>query len=187
MYAAAQRFRSASEEIRVHHSARKKGRGMSFLKRVKAALGIGAIWGALAGAVGAVAGGVAGLLTGGAVTLFLLGGGVAGVAGFALGSAFGGVLSLAERNRTLGELSVGRAGFWGAVVGAALPLAGAALMLTFGDPVLGMRTLLTAAVAGASSYGVLTATLAAGTVALAKRASPELHGGDELTDDRLLS
>jgi hypothetical protein len=160
---------------------------VSFLRRVKAALGIGSIWGVVAGSVGALAGGVSGLVTGGALSLFLLGGAVAGVVGFVLGSAFGGILSLMEGKRTLGELTVRRAGLWGALVGTAVPLLGGVVVLLFGDPVLGIRGLITAALAGAASYGLITAALAAGTVALAKRASPELHAGQEPESDRLLS
>ena len=92
------------------------------LRKLKAALGIGSIWGIAFGAVGTALGGLI------STTSFMnsaLGLGVGfGVAGFLLGASFGGLLSVMEGRRTLDELTARRAALWGFVVGAAVALVG---------------------------------------------------------------
>ena len=86
---------------------------------------------------------------------------VFGIVGFLSGSLFALVMAIAERRRTLSELSVGRAAGWGALASAALPL------LTTIDN--GMLVI----------FAPLGAVFAATSVALAKReARRELAAGD---------
>ncbi len=155
------------------------------LRKLKAALGIGSIWGIAFGAVGTALGGLI------STTFFLssaLGlGVVAGVAGLILGAGFGGLLSVMEGRRTLDELTAHRAALWGFVVGAAVALVGtiAVASLTgvvgIAGSLLGLpipiALQLTALAAGAASYGAVTAGLAAATVSLAKRSPSELQSG----------
>ena len=147
----------------------------SWWRRVRAALGLGAIWGLATGLVGTVAGGVAGLYVGEVVYLATIGGVITGSLGVALGTGFASLLSLMERNRTLSELSVARGGAWGFVAGAALPLLANLMTIALFGSSVAVGTLIPALLGGAVSYGVLTAALACGTVALAKRAPSELE------------
>ena len=152
---------------------------------MKAALGIGTIWGIALGAVGTALGGLI------STTSFLssaLGlGVVAGVTGLVLGAGFGSLLSVMERQRTLDELTAHRAALWGFVVGAAVALVGTIAVASLTDLVRIAESLLglpipiglqlTAIAAGAVSYGAVTAGLAAATVSLAKRSPSELQSG----------
>lgn len=57
---------------------------------------------------------------------------VYGIYGFEVGMLFGSVLALAERRRTIEQLNAWRIAGWGAVAGAAVPLATTALVLLSG-------------------------------------------------------
>ncbi len=163
-------------------------------RKLKAALGIGTIWGIALGAVGTALGGLI------STTSFLssaLGlGVVAGVAGLVLGVGFGGLLSVMEGRRTLDDLTAHRAALWGFVVGAAVALVGTIAVASLSDAVrmaegiLGLpipiALQLTALVAGAASYGAVTAGLAAATVSLAKRNPLELQSGSNASAPDLL-
>ncbi len=145
------------------------------LRKLKAVLVIGSIWGIAAGAVGALGGfGVA-----------------MGVTGLVLGAGFGGLLSVMEGRRTLDELTPRRAALWGFVAGAAVALAGTiAFADVFWVAVSGMGlpigVQLTAIAAGAASYGAVTAGLAAATVSLAKRSPSEVQSGSSASAQDLL-
>ncbi len=151
----------------------------TLIKKLKAALGIGAIWGVTAGAVGTAFGAF--------LSSALVFGVGFGVAGLVLGAGFGGLLSAMEGRRTLDELTAHRAALWGFVVGAALALVGTIAVASLTDVVRIAESLLglpiptglqlTAIVTGAASYGAVTAGLAAATVSLAKRSPSELHSG----------
>ena len=136
------------------------------LRKLKAVLVIGSIWGIAAGAVGALGGfGVA-----------------MGVTGLVLGAGFGGLLSVMEGRRTLDELTPRRAALWGFVAGAAVALVGTVALadvfwIAVGEMGLPIGVQLTAIAAGAASYGAVTAGLAAATVSLAKRSPSELESG----------
>lgn len=88
----------------------------------------------------------------------LLIGSLFGLAGFLCGSAFGLLVSLAERRQSLRTLSVARTTFWGALGSATLPF------LTFMPD--GMAPI----------FGVLGAVCAGTTVAIARRVA--LREGD---------
>ncbi len=163
------------------------------LRKLKATLGIGSIWGIAAGAVGTVLGGLSGLPTLSSIMVFGVG---AGVAGFILGAGFGGLLSVMEGRRTLDELTANRAALWGFVVGTALALVGIIAVASLTSVVevavsglgLPIGVQLTAIAAAAASYGAVTAGLAAATVSLAKRSPSELQSGsDALARDLLVS
>ena len=96
-------------------------------RRVKAAFGLGAIWGATAGIAGTVGGVIAGLIGGVPVLLAGFSGVAMGTIGFVLGAGFATGLTLLHGNRTLDELSVGKAAGVGFLVGGGLV---AALNLT---------------------------------------------------------
>ena len=149
-----------------------------WLRRLRGVLGIGAVWG-VAGAIAGGVGGVVAFLLGSMPLLpavLELGMGAAGV-GIVLGSAFAGVLTLAEGRRTLEQLTPARAALWGSVAGAGLIASWGVLMIaTFGSMV-PLSQLLPVIVSAVGSYGLLSGGLAAGTVALARRAPDELTVG----------
>lgn len=76
---------------------------------------------------------------------------ILGLVGLLSGVGFASLLSLAERRRALGELSLGRVALWGMLGSAAVPL------LMGADASMGVLT------------GTLGALFAAGSVALARR------------------
>ena len=156
-----------------------------FLRRLKGVLGIGVIWsGVGAAATSIVAFGAA--LVGQVAWIDVVGLGAAGMAvGLVLGSAFATALALLERRREFDELSTRRAAVWGGLVGAAAPV-GLALAVS---PLVGWAPFLDSAlllslVSGSFAYGGVCAALAAGTLALARRAPAELEPAD---DDMRLS
>ena len=105
----------------------------SLIKKLKAALGIGSIWGIAFGAVGAALGA---LIPMGSFVSSVLAFGVGfGVAGLILGAGFGGLLSVMEGRRTLDELTAHRAALWGFVVGAAVALVGTIAVASLTDVV----------------------------------------------------
>jgi len=87
--------------------------------------------------------------------------------GFIMGSAFAGILSLTERHRRLGDLSLRRVALWGALGGLVF-LGGFSLL--YGPPNLVSWLVMTS----------LSAGLASGSVALAKRADSKLIEGDDV-------
>ena len=157
------------------------------IRKLKAALGIGSVWGIAFGAVGTALGGL--ISTGSFLSSALVFGVGFGIAGLILGVGFAGLLSVMEGRRTLADLTAHRAALWGFVVGAAVALVGtiAVVSLTnvvgIAESLLGLvipiGLQLTALAAGAASYGAVTAGLAAATVSLAKRNPSELQSGSD--------
>lgn len=166
------------------------------LRKLKAALGIGSIWGIATGAVGTALG-LSLLPTGSFLTSALVFGFGFGVAGLVLGAGFGGLLSVMEGRRTLDDLTAHRAALWGFLVGAAVALVGTIAVASLTDVVriaesslgipipIGLQ--LTAIAAGAASYGAVTAGLAAATVSLAKRSPSEVQSGSNASARDLLA
>jgi len=155
-------------------------------RRVRGALGIGTLWAGAAGVVGSLIGGIAGLFVGEFAYFTMIGGLGSAMMGLVFGSGFAAVLSLMERNRTLDELSAKRAGAWGFMVGVAVPLIGNLVSLVLVGSSVPTERLIPALLAGSASYGLVTALLSAGTVALAKREPSSLGpgGGEALLIDR---
>lgn len=133
-----------------------------WLGRIRGALGMGFTW-----ATAWLGAGTAlwlGFLIGGARVDLLEFAVLFSVTGMVSGTAFAGVLSIAERKRQLGELSLPRFAGWGAMVG------------------LGVSLVLMAALGGTATgqllyAGVLTtlgAGSAAGSLALARKAESDL-------------
>jgi hypothetical protein len=81
------------------------------------------------------------------------------VSGFLAGASFAGILSVAERNHSLEELSLKRVGLWGAIGASVLTL----LPLAYGVPIGYL-------LAPILINGGVGAGMAAGSVALARRA-----------------
>ncbi len=162
----------------------------SLIRKLKAALRIGAIWGIATGAVGTTLG----VLSPGSFWSSALFFGVAmGVTGLVLGVGFGGLLSVMEGRRTLDELTPNRAALWGLVAGAAVALVGAIVVASLkgvgvvaGGLGIPIAVQLIAIGAGAVSYGAVTAGLAAATVSLAKRSPSELPAGSSGSERDLL-
>ena len=163
------------------------------LRKLKAALGIGSLWGIAASPIGMALG--AWLLpTGSVLSSALLFGAYTGGAGLTLGVGFGALLSVMEGRRTLDELTPSRAALWGFVVGAAVTIVGTLAVTSLmgvgiaasglGIPV---AVQLTAIAAGAVAYGAVTAGLAAATVSLAKRSPSELQSGSDSSAPDLLT
>ncbi len=139
-------------------------------RRVRGALGLGAIWGSAAGLFGIVGGALAGLFGGLPMLIAGFSGVAMGTIGFMLGAGFGSVLTLLHGDRTLDELSIKRAAGLGFLAGAGLTLGlNVVGWLVVGSAV-PLSVVVPALVAGSISYGVVTAVLASGTVAVARRA-----------------
>ena len=160
------------------------------MRKLKAALGIGAIWGIATGAAGTTLGV---LSPGSFLSSALFYGAVTGVTGLVLGVGFGGLLSMMEGRRTLDELTPHRAASWGFVVGAAVALVGIIAVASLkgvgiaaGELGIPIGVQLTAIATGAVSYGTVTAGLAAATVSLAKRSPSELQSGSNGSARHLL-
>jgi hypothetical protein len=97
---------------------------------------------------------------------------IGGFFGFVLGSGFASILSLTERNRTLGELSLPRVGLWGAIGGLLVTVA---FNLVFGGTIYWGAVL---------TIAIFSAGFSSGSVALAKRDDATLIEG---ADEALLS
>ena len=154
-----------------------------WLRKFRGMLGIGTLWGLIGSVVGGIGGLISGIVGGGsfpgtvATGMFWV-----GSVGFLLGSGFAGVLMVMERRRTLEELTPGRAAIWGALAGAAVPAVGILISVGLSGSVLSLSELVVVGLAAAGSYGALTAGLAAGTLALAKKAPAALEAGSPLDD-----
>ncbi len=157
-----------------------------WLRRLRGIVGIGVLWGAAGTALGTI-GALIGIVSGGLPMSDLIEIGLgAGGLGFVLGSSFAGVLTMLEGRHTLEELSPGRAALWGGMAGAGVAIVVGAFLLPELLAVLSFRQLLPFLVAASGSYGALTATLAAGTLWLARRAPAELDPGRGLDGGELL-
>lgn len=96
---------------------------MGVLRRLRGLAGIGLTWGVLWALFGvALVLGIRVFDPASAQEGALVVGRVLGFAGFVSGVAFGTLLAIAERRRSLQSLSVWRAGLWGAIGAALIPL-----------------------------------------------------------------
>jgi hypothetical protein len=146
-----------------------------FFRKLRGIIGTGITWavgwGAIFGGIWIARGNPLGM-----VVEAVLGGAFLGACA---GGSFAVILSLAERRRTLRELSIPRVAIWGGIGGMALLLAlsplAAVRMLHAGIPLVAMMSF----VAPMVISGVLGAGFAAGSVALAKREERnEIGSGD---------
>lgn len=150
-----------------------------WLRRTRAAFGIGLTWAVGWAPVGAITGLITGVVLG-----FPLGGITANYAamfgwlGFVAGTWFCTVLRIAEGRRRFDQLSVPRFAVWGAVVGLSL----GTLAVTLGVVGLGGITPLTVAVVGAA--GLLGAGSATSSLVLARKGDDQelLAAGHEAAD-----
>ena len=133
------------------------------VRRLRGALGIGVTWGVLWAVIGLVLGVIVGIVSPDQVEP---GEGprkvaaVLGLVGFLSGLGFAGLVFLAERRRTIHELSLGRVALWGVLGAASIP------MLTGADPSMGLIT------------GSLGALFATASVATARRGA--LRGAEQV-------
>ena len=146
-----------------------------FLRRIRGIIGTGLTW-----AFGFAAfNSIVALFQGGGWGSFLGASTIGGFFGFVLGSGFAGILSLTERHRTLGELSLPRVGLWGAIGGFLFTVA---FNLVFGGTIYWGAVL---------TVALVSAGFSSGSVALAKRSDtrliegaaetlPNLDGNDEI-------
>ena len=132
----------------------------SVLRKMRGALGIAATWGAAWAIIGAGLSVITGMIDPpsidageGPFRIGALFGAIGAISGF----AFGLVMSMTERRRSIGDLSIGRAALWGALGAAALPL-----LTTMNNSLLIIVC-------------PLGAAFAATSVALARRALPRLE------------
>lgn len=107
------------------------------VRRLRGALGIGVTWGVLWAAIGLVLGFVVGVVRPDQIDAGEGPGKVAavlGLVGFLSGLGFSALIAVAERRRTIRELSLGRVALWGLLGAAAIPL------LTGADASVGLIT-----------------------------------------------
>ena len=163
------------------------------LRKLRAALSIGAVWGLAHGIGGAVVGGLIGLAKGAVLSSALTFGFGGGLIGLTLGAGFGGLLSVMERQRTLDELTARRTGRVGFVVGTALGFAGVAVAAALtgmfgaaGGLGLPVAAQVIAIVGVSACYGSVAAGLASATVSVAKRGPSEPTLSDPADPDLLL-
>ena len=88
------------------------------------------------------------------------------ILGFSAGGSFAIILSIAERRRTLQELSLRRVGVWGGIGGMTLLLLFTPAVFNYGRP---FGEILTSYLVQLSFMGILGAGFAAGSVALARK------------------
>ena len=134
-----------------------------FLRKVRGALGIGATWAVAWAAIFAGLAFVIGIFDPDSIDpgeTPLRVGAIGGLFGFISGVAFGATLALADGRKALSKLSVGRAALWGALGTALFPL-----LTTVSNSMLILVC-------------PIGAALAAGSVAIAKRA--ELRASREM-------
>jgi len=125
------------------------------LRRIRGIIGTGLTWAAAWIGLGAGLGALAGFPLTYLVRIALSN----SVGGFIAGAAFATILSIAERKRTLGDLSLKRVALWGAAGG----LLVTSIPLAFGAPVAFL-------LAPLLINGGIGATLATGSVVMARRA-----------------
>ena len=140
-----------------------------WLKRIRAAVGMGLTWAAVWSGFGAILGllmAVFGVPLSVIVGVFL----GYGAIGFVGGAIFSAVLALAEGRRTFDELSLPRFSVWGAVGGLLLWVLGGGLV--------------SSGFIGAGIAALLGAGSAAGSLALARKADDGalLEAGEEVAD-----
>lgn len=140
----------------------------TLMRRIRAALGTGALWGFLGAAVGAGLGVLTGLVVPLPLGAAILNGAAAlGLLGFASGTSFAIALSVADGRRTLTQLSAAKSSVLGGVVGAAYS---AALLIAAGPP-----PELAILIPVSSIFAAMAASLAGGSVLIAQRSSHELQ------------
>lgn len=98
------------------------------------------------------------------------------ILGFCAGGSFATILSIAERRRTLDQLSVRRVAAWGAIGGMALLLLFTPLVFGSGRPI---GDVLTSYLVQLSFMGILGAGFSTGSVALARRGDLDLLEGED--------
>jgi len=125
------------------------------LRRIRGIIGTGLTWAAAWIGLGAGLGALAGFPLTYLVRIALTN----SVGGFIAGTAFATILSIAERKRTLGDLSLKRVALWGAAGGVLVT----SMPLAFGAPVAFLLGPLLI-------NGGIGATLATGSVVMARRA-----------------
>jgi hypothetical protein len=145
----------------------------AFLRKLRGIIGTGLTW-AVGWAAGWAAVGVGfgvpfGSLVGIAVNGALI--------GFIAGGSFATILSIAERHRTLDQLSLRRVALWGFLGGVALPLFFSPRLLGAGLP---FRMVVTTFILPTGVSGLLGAGFAAGSVALARQEDRKLLEGLDL-------
>ena len=157
-------------------------------RKLRGIAGTGAIRGAAGIALGAVAAPFFSVFGGVSLLQAFLQIGLNGLAGFVLGSGFATVLTTLEGRSTLDELTPRRAAVCGAMAGAAYPLVVLPVYLLMGGviPPLPAGAWLPLLISASWTYGLLTAGLAAGTLALARKAPGELGSGRQTDGIELL-
>jgi hypothetical protein len=153
----------------------------TWLRRLRAVVSIGAIWGCALALVGLATAPVYLIWLPSYVAPHLLVAAAVqwGVGGFVLGSGFAVVLMMMDGRKTFAELTRWRAALWGALAGVGLMLV---LGLLVGNPIP-----LTGVLVSIGMVGAVAAGLGAGTVSLAKRAPAELETGSVRQNSRLLT
>lgn len=142
----------------------------AFFRKLRGIIGTGITW-AVGWSVGWVAIGASiglpfGNLVGTAVSGALI--------GFIAGGSFAVILSIAERRRTLDQLSLMRVALWGFLGGVALPVLLSPRLFGAGLP---FRIALTSFLIPTGVSGLLGAGFASGSVALARREEKKLLEG----------
>ena len=145
-----------------------------WLKRIRGAFGIGLTWAAIWFGAGSILNVIAAIVFGGSLGIELMV--VYALAGFVAGTAFSGVLGLADGRRSFHQMSLGRFAAWGALGG--FPLG---LYMSWLNGDFGVEGTIAGALLMIATPTLLGAVSAAGSLALARSADDrELlgHGAD---------
>ena len=148
---------------------------MNLLRKLRGLVGVGVMWGTLWGTIGAGIGAIIGIVTpdvwlyANPVFDWALG---MGLYGLVSGVGFGGLLSLREGRKRLGDLSLKRVAVWGVLGAAAVP----PIFGLLGTFPAGTTLLDILGAIGVTAF--LGGTFASTSVAIARRA--ELQAGEDL-------
>ena len=140
-----------------------------WLKHIRGVIGTAFTWAAVWGGVGFILS-LAGFFGTGTFSIYVVFAALWGAVGFVGGGIFSLVLGIAERRRTFDEMSLPRFGIWGGVGGFLLSL----LWVYGAGPAPTLAEIMSTGVL----MGLMGAGSAAGSLALARRASPLLEAGE---------
>ena len=158
----------------------------TWYRKLRGAVGIGAIWALAFSALGFALGAIVGMIRPEILPSTVFESLVYvvvnnSIVGFVFGSAFAVVLTTMDGRKTFEKVTPGRGALWGALTGVGGMTVTALITLGLGSGGgLPLAELIPTFVIPTCIFGAVTAGLGAGTVSLARRAPAELDAGREL-------